>query len=175
VWQDRHVTDAWVRPDLKTASTASLLELHAAVMIELRAREVIRTQNPPAGDYGEWLVVRGLGGDLVKNSEKSYDVANAEHGRIQVKTRMVSTPVRPGQLQTSPFRSDGFSHAAFVQLADSDFAVVRASLVPVDVVRQVWRERAHVNGRIVMMTPTVMAHPKAIDITGPLRAAALDA
>lgn len=164
--------DSWVPPDVTAAGTAHLFRLHAAVLAELRARQVIRTQNPPAGDYGEWLVVRGLGGDLVKNSEKSYDVANPEHGRIQVKTRVVSSPVRAGQLQTSPFRSDEFAHAAFVQLADTDFAVVRASLLPVEVVRRLWRERSLVNGRVVMMTPAVMGHPEAVDITDPLRAAA---
>ena len=145
------------------------------VLTELRARGVIRTQNPPAGDYGEWLVVRALGGELAGNSEKSYDVLNADWGKVQVKTRVVSTPVRPGQLQTSPFRSEGFEHAAFVQLAEADLQVVRSVLLPLDVVRAHWRDRPHVNGRVVMMTPPLMAHPQGVDITDQLRAAAQEA
>lgn len=168
-------TPPWAPPSLTGAAPDDLFRLHAAVLSELRARDIIRTQNPPAGDYGEWLVQRALGGELAPNSVKSYDVSGGRYGRIQVKARVVSAPPNAGQLQTSPFRSDTFDHAALVMLSNVDFTVVRASLVPVKLLRQVWSWRAHVNGHIVRMTPAVMGHTEALDITEGLRAAAQNA
>jgi len=94
---------------------------------------------------------------------------------VQVKARAVSSPPKSGQLQTSPFRSVDFEHAALVMLSDVDFTVVRASLLPVAVIREVWTWRGHVNGHTVRMTPTVMGHPDAIDVTAALRLAAQEA
>lgn len=68
------------------------------------------------------------------SSEKSWDVKLPAGEHIQVKTRVVSVPPRAGQLQTSPFRSWVFESAAFVLLGAEDYHVVRAALVPVDVV-----------------------------------------
>jgi hypothetical protein len=119
----------------------------AASLAELRRRGVVRSNNAPAGDYAEWLVAKGLGGTLADTfSEKSWDVRLATNERVQVKTRVVSVPTRPGQLQTSPFRSWDFELAAFLLLRAEDYTVVKAALVPVAVVIEHGRWRQHVNG-----------------------------
>ena len=157
-------------------SVAALLASYCRLLAELRKREVIRSNNAPAGDYAEWLTARALTGELVKNfSVKSYDLTAGSGELVQVKTRVVSDPPTRGQLQTSPFRSWEFDLAAFVLLRNHDYFVVRASLVPRDVAKENSRFTAHVNGHIVHMTPNLMGHPTARDITAALRSAALTA
>ena len=151
-----------------------LLAGYARALGELRRRGVIRSANAPAGDYAEWLVAKALGGTLADTfSEKSWDVRLTTGDRIQVKTRVVSVPARAGQLQTSPFRSWDFETAAFVLLGADDYAVVRASLLPVAVVIQHARWRKHVNGHVVTMTPSLLTHAQAVDVTGRLHEAAM--
>ena len=151
-----------------------LLSGYARTLAELRRRNVVRSNNAPAGDYAEWLVARALGGELAHASEKSWDVALPSGQRIQVKARVTSVPLRAGQLQTSPFRSWEFDTAAFVLLAAEDYHVSRAALLPVAIVRLHARWRSHVNGDVVMMNAALLDHPEATDLTEALnRAAAL--
>ncbi len=42
--------------ELEHRSTADLLARYGRTLAELRRRGILRTNNPPAGDYGEWLV-----------------------------------------------------------------------------------------------------------------------
>lgn len=86
----------------------------------------------------------------------------------------MAVPSGPGQLQTSPFRSWDFETAAFVLLRGDDYGVLRAALLPVDVVKGVARWRAHVNGHVVMMNSAVLDHAEAKDISVALRRAAVD-
>ena len=131
----------------------------------------MRSANAPAGDYAEWLFYRALGGALVDNfSVKSYDLTLPDGIRVQVKTRVVADPPRRSQLQTSPrSRSWDFALAGFLLLRDTDYTVMRASLVPVGVVRAAATFRTHVNGSVVHMTESLLAHPRARDVTGLLR------
>jgi hypothetical protein len=159
--------------ELELRSTGELLAGYASSLVELRRRGVIRSSNAPAGDYGEWLVARALHGKLAANlAAKSYDLVLPDERRVQVKTRVVSVPPRRGQLQASVFRSFGFDLAALVQLRDIDHEVHRAVLLPVDVVQGLARRIEHVNGWRVMMTPTVLDHPRAQDITDAAQRAA---
>ncbi len=121
-----------IERDESQLTVPELLAGYARSLAELRRRGVVRSANAPAGDYAEWLVAKALGGELAQNfSMKSWDVVLATGNRIQVKTRVVSTPIRAGQLQTSPFRSWDFEDAAFVLLGAEDYRVVRAAMVPV--------------------------------------------
>src|SRR5947199_2346102 len=116
--------------DMDAARTPDLLMGYARILGELRRRGVVRSANAPAGDYAEWLCWRALGGALEPNSKKSYDLVDDEGRTIQVKARVVSDPPKPGQVQTSPFRSWDFSHVAFVLLDERDYHVQRAALLP---------------------------------------------
>jgi len=105
--------------DLTAASNADLFRTYASVLRELRRRGVVRTNNAPVGDYAEWLCHRHFGGRLATNSEKSFDLQTDDGVLIQVKARVVSAKIVPGQRQTSPFRSWDFDAAAFVMLERS--------------------------------------------------------
>ncbi|CCH86162.1 protein of unknown function [Modestobacter italicus] len=106
---------------------------------------------------------------------KSFDLTTPDGQRVQVKTRVVSVPVRNSQLQTSVFRSWDFERAAFVLLRDIDYKVHRAVLVPVDVVREKARHADHVNGWRVSMTSDLLDHLDAEDFTAAARRAAATA
>lgn len=151
-------------------TTNELLAAYASTLAELRRRGVIRSNNAPAGDYGEWLIAKALSATIVANAAmKSYDLTTADARRVQVKTRVVSVPVRRGQLQASVFRSFDFDLAALVLLRDVDYAVHRAVLVPVHLVLGLSRRVEHVNGWCLMMTAEVLDHQEAEDITAATR------
>lgn len=152
-----------------------LLAGYATALAELRRRGVVRSANAPVGDYREWLVAKALGGTLADNfSVKSWDVSMPNGDRVQVKTRLVAVPPRPGQLQTSPFRSWDFEAAAFVLLRGEDYGVHRAVLLPVDAVKAAAHWRAHVNGHVVSMNAALLEHALAQDISQELRRAAVE-
>jgi hypothetical protein len=157
-------------------STAELLAGYASTLTELRRRGVIRTNNAPAGDYAEWLVARATDSQVVANAaQKSYDLLLPDGMRVQVKARVVSLPVRRGQLQASVFRSFDFDLAALVLLQETDYSVHRAVLTPRDVVRKLATRVDHVNGWRLMMTAAVLDHQESVDITAAARRAALNA
>ena len=158
-------------PDLSTVSDSGLFSLYRAILIELKHRGVIRTENAPVGDYAEYLVAAALGGELAPNAEKSWDVLAEGGEKLQVKARVVSDPAKPGQLQLSPFRSFGFDSAVIVLLSATDYAVSRASKVPRCVVESSAIYRQHVNAKILFARPEIMGHPDATDLTAALRAA----
>jgi hypothetical protein len=153
-------------------TVGELLSSYAKLLAELRERGVVRSANAPAGDYAEWLCSQALGATLVDNfSVKSHDLVLSDGRRVQVKARVTSDPPKAGQLQTSPFRSWDFDLAAFVLFRDYDYAVRRAVLLPVEVVRARSTFRSHVNGSVVMMRDALLDHENAEDITDRLRAA----
>ena len=45
---------------LTKAPVGELLGLYSRLLLELRERGVLRTNNPPSGDYAEWLVAGSL-------------------------------------------------------------------------------------------------------------------
>ncbi len=164
----------WI-DQLGDASTPALLAGYARTIAVLRARGVIRTSNAPLGDYAEWLVWRAVGGTIEPNSTKSHDVTDTFGRRLQVKARLVSSPPTAGQLQTSVFRSWDFDFVVLVQLAERDYSVVRASMLPARVFeggRANTRWSQHVKGWLVMMTPAIMGHGDAIDMTDQLQSVA---
>ncbi|MFC7491103.1 MULTISPECIES: hypothetical protein [unclassified Knoellia] len=158
--------------DLSQLSTPQLLETYGRVLAELRyGRGVLRTNNPPAGDYAEWLMWKSLGGVLADNSAKSFDIDHPEHGLIQVKARVVSDKPTAGQQQTSPFRSWAFDQAGLV-LFDPYYVVRRAVLLPREVVEPLGTWRQHVRGWTLSMSGVLMGHEAATDVTPRLRAVA---
>lgn len=174
-WLGRHcdtrvVTDNESDADLTTHSLAELFSLYRGILSELRRRNVVRTENAPAGDYAEYLVAAAFKGTLATNSEKSYDVISAHGERLQVKARVVSVPPKAGQLQLSPFRSFDFDSAVIVLLSDRDYSVWKAARIAAETVQAAGTYNSHVNGTIVFARPELMGHPDAEDVTEAIRA-----
>jgi hypothetical protein len=141
-------------------------------MATLRARGVIRSGNL-AGDYAESLVARAFGADLKGSSCKGFDLEAPGVGRVQVKARIVGTPILPGQRQLSAFRSfDTFDSLVAVFLSDDALEVVQATAWPVAYVEAHSRPKALDNSRVFIASPGAIADPCAVDLTDALRAAA---
>lgn len=155
--------------DIRSRTTAELFSLYRAILRELEAREIVRTENAPTGDYAEYLVARAFAGStLAPASEKSWDVLTSSNERLQVKCRVVSDPRDRGQRQLSVFRSFEFDRAAIV-LFDNDYAIFKAALIPKGVVESKSAYRQHVNGWICFATDALFEDPEAEDISDLLR------
>jgi hypothetical protein len=149
-------------------TTQELLAQYAAILVELRNREVVRTRNAPLGDYAEYLAQRSFGGTLLPNSEKSYDLLDSSGTRIQVKARTVGEGVR-ASAKFSAFRSFGFDKALFLAFDLGTYRVEWARLVSRQEVEDVARYSPHVNGSSLRI---LQAAKMGEDVTERIRAAA---
>lgn len=130
--------------DLTQLGVRGLLRLEVAVIEELRARDLVRSNNKPLADIAEQVVWRARGGVLEPNSTKSHDVTTADGKRIQVKAmgdRSAGTAAK-----FSPFRSVDF-HSAIFLVFDRECDLIEAYEIPADSVNDHVRFVAHVNGR----------------------------
>jgi hypothetical protein len=148
-------------------STQELLAQYAAILVELKDREVIRTRSAPLGDYAEYLTQRAFGGELQPNSGKSYDLLDAEGKRLQVKARTIGHGVR-GSAKFSAFRSFDFDRTVFIAFDLGSYEVEWARLVPRQDVEAAVRYSGHINGSAVRIT---VASRLGADITERFRAA----
>lgn len=154
---------------IEQMTTAEVLALNRQTLHELYRRGVIRTLNPPTGDWAELLVATAYRGQLAPNSEKSFDVATPEGRRLQVKGRILN-PDRVGSHILSAVRSWDFDACVVVLLSTEDLSVLAASEIPAEALREVARYREHTNAWVVRPTPAVMALGE--DVADRLRAAA---
>lgn len=128
--------------DLTALGVRDLLKLDAAVIEELRRRELVRTNNKPLGDIAEAVVYEARGGILEPNSTRSHDITAPDGQRIQVKAM---GPRSAGTQTFSVFRSTDFTTAVFL-IFDVDFNLTEAREVTAADIEQT-RIIAHTNGR----------------------------
>ncbi|WP_328609937.1 hypothetical protein OG943_12695 [Amycolatopsis sp. NBC_00345] len=155
------------RDNLSELSIPDLLGGYAAILQELRDRNVVRTRNAPVGDYAEYLAARVYGGELVANSVKSYDLLAADGRRIQVKARAVGSDTRSGAI-FSVFRSFDFDVAVLITFDSSSYALRLAREVTAADIEAAGRHSSHVNGHRVTITAGARL---GIDVTPRFRAA----
>jgi hypothetical protein len=149
--------------DAAGRTTAELLADWAAVMRELRRREVIRTNNNPVGDIAEALVAAYFGGERGTFSQAGWDVRTGDE-RIQVKAiRQTSGAIRT---TLSPIRDSDYD-AVVVVIFDEDFRVTEGLKFPRATVEEVFPHKPHVNGRVVSITKAFRARPdvRSIDLS----------
>lgn len=150
-------------PDVSRLRVRELLQVEASVVVELRQRGLVRTNNKPLGDIAEQVVVAARGGVLEPNSTKSHDVTDPGGRRIQVKAMGGRTAGK-----FSPFRSFDFDTAVFLVFESQTFELVFAREVSANDVKAVSRYSAHTNGR----QPTLrQIENVGIDVTDEMRAA----
>jgi hypothetical protein len=150
--------------DMSAFSEADILSVYLAARRELR--RLGYTANV-VGERAERLVATALGGQLAANSQKSWDVLVGGE-RVQVKSRVVSDPIKPGQQEIGAFSSFDFDYAVIVLLSDVDLSVLRAVMFPRHLAESLAVYR---KGSVLYARPAVMDHPGAQDLTALLRAA----
>jgi hypothetical protein len=151
--------------DLTDLSVSELLKLSRATLGELRQRGVIRSDNAPAGDYAEYLVVCWCGGQQAPPSERSWDVRHPDGRRLQVKARFVGDPPKRGQDELSVIRSFDFDALLAVLFAAEDFGIVQVVELPVTVVHELAVRVDHVNGWRLRLRPPLLDRPNVRDLT----------
>ena len=155
--------------DPASRSTSELFADWAAVMRELRLRDVIRTNNNPAGDIAEAIVAAYYEGERGGFSQAGWDVKTPDGERIQVKA-MRTTPTSKRR-NVSPIRDSDYDSVVIV-VFDEDFKVLEGLKIAREVVEELFGHNKHVNGRIITVTQSLRADERVekVDLT----AAALD-
>ena len=152
---------------LTTRSITELLALHAAILEELRARNVLRTANNPTGDLAEYLFCAAFGWAQENNSAKAFDATDESGKRYQIKGRRIHRRNRSRQM--SAIRDPkGFDILAAV-LFDDDYRILRAALIPAIVVREHSKFIEHTNSHKFLLRDTIWEAAGVIDATEPLR------
>jgi hypothetical protein len=138
-------------------TTPELLGDWAAIMRELRLREIIRTNNNPVGDIAEAIVAAHYGGERGSFSQAGWDVRTPDGENIQVKALRQTATGRRRNL--SPIRDADYDSVVIV-LFDEDFRVTGGLKLTREVVEELFEHRAHVNGRIITVTQALRADPR---------------
>jgi hypothetical protein len=136
--------------DLCQKSPTQLLQLHAQVIEELQARDIVRTQNNPVGDYTEWLVCKCLNLQMESNSKAGFDAVDATGKRYQIKGRRESGR----SVQFSVIRNlhdDPFDFVVAIAF-NSDYSIRFAVRLTHESVGRLATFRQHVNGHILNLT-----------------------
>jgi hypothetical protein len=128
----------------------------AAVMNELRMRDIIRTNNNPVGDIAEAIVAKHYEGERGSFSQAGWDVKTPDGERIQVKA-IRSTPTTRRQ-NASPIRDRAYDSVVIVVL-DENFQVVEGLKLSRETVEELFPHRDYVNGRIITVTAALRANP----------------
>jgi hypothetical protein len=145
------------------------MNIYGQVLDELRGRGVVRTRNSPVGDYAEYLFSTAFGWSLEANSTSGYDAVDGEGTRYQVKCRRVCGG-GSGERQLGVFRdlpAGKFDILAAV-LLDAGFKVLRAALIPRELISSRAAYVPHVNGWRFTLDDEVWALPGVIDATAEL-------
>jgi len=159
--------------NLRRRSSRELLRLYAAVMRELRNREVIRSTNNPVADVAELLASRAFKLTLETKSTAGFDGVARDGTRYQIKGRRRTPDNRSTQLSAiRNLHGNKFKYLLAI-LFDEQFNVERALRIPRDVVRRYARYSKHVNGHILTLRAVVFDDERTKDVTARVRAVQL--
>lgn len=150
---------------LSSRSVLDLLNMHSAVLDELKRRQIVRTGNNPTGDYTEWLVAQRLGLTLDGNSKKGYDAMDAAGMRYQIKGRRLSCDTASSQLSTIRDLEHSEFDFLIAVIFLSDWRVKCAIKVPHQTVVELAGYRKHVNGHVLYVRPSLLEHATVVDVT----------
>lgn len=151
--------------ELQNLALGELLKLHGAVQVELRRREICRTENGPTADYAEYLVGHKLGIKLNGNSALGCDGIDTSGTRFQIKGRRINPKNRSTQL--SAIRNLALNEFDFLigVLFDEFYCVSQVAKVPHAVVTEHAVYRAHQNGHILHLNKRLFADERVEDMT----------
>jgi hypothetical protein len=142
--------------DAASRATGDLLRDWAAVMRELRQRDVIRTNNNPVGDIAEAIVHGHYGGERATFSQRGWDVRTPTGERIQVKAARNTATKRRSNL--SPIRDREYDSVVVV-IFDEEFQVMDALKLTREIAEDLATWKAHVNGHVLYLS-RLLADPR---------------
>jgi Family of unknown function (DUF6998) len=158
--------------DASGRTTPELLGDWAAIMRELAARDVIRTNNNPVGDIAEAIVAAHYQGERGSFSQAGWDVKAPNGERIQVKA-MRQTPTSKRR-NVSPIRDRDYDSVVLV-IFNENFQVTEGLRLARATVEDLFEHKAYVNGRIIAVTQKLHEDPRVESVDLSDAAAALRA
>ncbi len=146
-------------------TTPELFADWAAVMRELRVRDVVRTNNNPVGDIAEAVVHAHYGGERGSFAQAGWDVKTPDGERIQVKAMRTTETTK--RRNASPIRDADYDSVVIV-IFDEDFKLTEGLKLAREVVEDLFQHRDYVNGRIITVTHALRADPRVeiVDLSG---------
>ena len=155
--------------DFAPQSNRELLKLYTELMAELRTRGIVRTSNGPGADVAEGLVAKALSLTLNTSSTAGYDGVDPQGRKVEVKCRRLTQFNNSRQL--SAIRNLEKAHFDFLAgvLFKEDFSVMKAALIPYDVVKEHAVFVKHTNGWKFVLGDSIWALPGVEDITERLK------
>ena len=158
--------------ELETFPTPKLLGLYGALLDELRKRGVVRSSNNPLSDYAEGLFCKTFGWAQEGNSAAGYDAVDAASGtRYQIKGRRLTAHNASRQLSAIRNLDDHPFHFLAGLLVDARFQIVRAAIIPYEVVKAKAARVEHTNSWKFLLRDSVWTLPGVRDVTDKLRKA----
>ncbi|MHA1280277.1 MAG: hypothetical protein ACTSQ8_24145 [Candidatus Helarchaeota archaeon] len=145
--------------------TLELMQAYAAIINELKKRQVLRTTNNPVADYTEWLVAQKLSLTLEGNSSSGFDAVDKNGSRIQIKSRRNNAQnksVRLSSIRNLPQKP--FDELIGV-IYDEDFEIKYAARVPYSVVLAYSTYNKHTNSHIFHLRRSLFENPEVVDLT----------
>lgn len=143
------------RDALKSATPRDLLVAYEEILIELRRREIVRTNDVPLGQWAEWCAHQVLHRELARNSSKSHDLVTPDGRRVQIRARLVRELKRKGERLLSVFRSFDFEDCLILLFAP-DYTVRRTVLLSVEVAQTQAQFRDYVRGWGLFATEEIL-------------------
>lgn len=151
---------------LQHGSIHQLICLQAQVIDELRKRGVVRTNNNPIGDYAEYLFAHAMNWTLSGNSTSGHDAVCTQGVRYQIKARRLGLANASRQLGAiRKLESQQFEYLAAI-LFKADFSILRAVIIPHDIVAQFAKPTPHTNSWRLMLDDRLCNHQGVSDVTG---------
>ncbi|MEM0949739.1 MAG: hypothetical protein AAGK37_20240 [Pseudomonadota bacterium] len=153
----------WI--DLDQLSVSELLSLHARIGEDLRGRGIVRSANNPTGDLAEYLFCKAFSWEQAPNSEYGFDATGADGTRYQIKGRRIHRRNKSRQLSAiRNLESRPFDVLAGV-LFDDEFRVMRAALVPFEIIQRRATFVAHTNSSKLILRDDIWEDEGVEDVT----------
>ncbi len=135
-----------------------LLRLYGSLMIELRRRKLVRSNNNPVSDYAEKLVCEKLGLSLAGKSSKGYDAIDEEHGtRYQIKARRLTRHNDSRQLGVIRNLDEALFDYLIGVIFDEAFTPIEIWKIPRNTIKKYAKYSPHQNGHILILANEVLA------------------
>jgi hypothetical protein len=136
---------------LEKLSEHLLLCQYIDIIEELHRRGVVRTNNNPVSDYGEWLVWQKLNLTLATNSKKGYDAMDKNGIKYEIKSRKLTT--KNGSRQLGVIRNLELHQFDFLigLIFNNMFEMVEAYKIPHGIIKKYATFSDHQHGHIVQL------------------------
>ncbi len=146
--------------NLSKVSDAELARLWAEVMIELRARDLVRSANNPVADFAERIAADHLGLTLVDNkSAKGYDAVDSAGRRYQIKGRRITPQNQSRQLSAIRDLADRQFDFLVAVIFDQWLQLIELWKIPHHLVEPHARYSNHVRAHLLNAKGPILAHP----------------